>query len=177
MYLLVIAVITPPSLRGVNYKLSTAANDDIIWIDREYKFSNLPSFVNGATLFQVPHKSIPLGTVIEILVYNPSTIYIAHEGSARSGGFQSTLPDEGWILVTNQGTTRFTVQGTFQYIWKKHVTKIGLNTLSLPATTTSELVHSIFVQGNKLQFQLNSVIYKSNTWYKYVYHTQINVLF
>ena len=137
----------PPEIRGVSYELSTAFNYGIIWIDRNYQFTNLPSFLVGANVFQVPHREIPLGTVIEILIYTPSIVYIAREKS-RSGGFESSLPDDGWILVTDQGVVGSNLGFHYTNIWKKEVSSYGLTTLSLPATTTRELVHSIFVQGN-----------------------------
>ena len=96
----------------------------------------------------MPHKAIHQGTVTEILVHQPSTIYVAHE-EARSGGFHKTLPKIGWTLVTDNAQV-----GTGQpldklkYIWKKVVSNDSLTVLSLPATTTSETVHCIFAQSN-----------------------------
>ena len=133
-----------PELKGVKYKISVANNGNLVWMDRHYKFSMLPDYLKDTVLFQVPHKSISRGTIIELLVYQPSTIYIGHEGS-RSGGFTTSLLSAGWELVTNKSPLR-TGCCTLSNIWKKVVTSSGLTTISLPATTTGGTVHSIFVR-------------------------------
>ena len=133
-----------PELKGVNYKTSVANNGNLVWMDRDYKFSMLPDYLKDTVLFQVPHKSIRRGTVIELIVHQPSTIYIGHEGS-RSGGFTTSLLSAGWELITNKSPLR-TGCCTLSNIWKKVVTNSGLTTISLPATTTGETVHSIFVR-------------------------------
>ena len=134
-----------PELRGVRYKLSAAINNGTVWVDRNYKFSNMPAYLEGTLLFQVPHKAIRQGTIIEFLSHQPSTIYLAHE-AVRNGGFKTSLPKYGWKLVTNHAQLR-TGCCNLRYIWKKVVTNDDLTTISLPATTTSETVHCIFVQS------------------------------
>ena len=134
-----------PELRGVRYKLSAAINNGTVWVDRNYKFSNMPAYLEGTLLFQVPHKAIRQGTIIEFLSHQPSTIYLAHE-AVRNGGFKTSLPKYGWNLVTNHARLR-TGCCNLRYIWKKVVTNDDLSTISLPATTTSETVHCIFVQS------------------------------
>ena len=137
-----------PELRGLRYRLSAAVNNGTVWLDRNYKFSNLPSYLEGTLLFQVPHKAIHQGTVTEILVHQPSTIYVAHE-ETRSGGFHKTLPKTGWTLVTDNAQVG-TGQTFMKYIWKKVVSNDSLTVLRLPATTTSETVHCIFAQSNRI---------------------------
>ena len=144
-------------LSGVSYEISTAENGGNIWNDRSYKFSNLPSYLVGALLFQVPHKSIPKGTIIQITLHNPSTIYIAHEEDTlhnRSGGFQNSLTNSGWTLENNNAQIS-TGCCTFKYVWKKFVPANGPTSITLPETTTSETVHSIFVKGNSFNINLN----------------------
>ena len=149
-------IFTEAQLDGVSYETSTAENDGIVWNDRGYKFSNLPSYLIGTLLFQVPHYGVSRGTVIKILVYNPSTIYIAHEDACnihaqcRSGGFESSLTKSGWTLVTENGGVS-TGCCTFKYIWKKVVSNDGPTTITLPGTTTGATVHSIFIRGNSFE--------------------------
>ena len=126
--------------------MSAAVNNSTVWVDRNYKFSNLPDYLEGTLLFQVPYKAIRQGTVTEILVHQPSTLYLGHELS-RNGGFQKTLPKFGWELVTNEAGIK-TGGGNLDYIWKKVVSNDSLTTISLPETTTSETTHCIFVQSN-----------------------------
>ena len=136
----------------MRYRLSKAEENVVIWNDRaQYRFSNLPSYLDGAIFAQVPHKQIPRGTVIEIIVNKPSTIYIVFEDSARTGGFKHSLPNEGWTIVSDNaniwknGNSAWTFK---QQIWKKVLTNTDNFTLILPATTTHETVHSLFFQGN-----------------------------
>ena len=146
-----------PELRGVRYKLSAAINNGTVWVDRNYKFSNMPAYLEGTLLFQVPHKAIRQGTIIEFLSHQASTIYLAHEG-VRNGGFKSSLPKYGWKLVTNHAQLR-TGCCNLRYIWKKVVTNDDLTTISLPATTTSETVHCIFVQSMYTRTQIAKLIF------------------
>ena len=146
-----------PELRGVRYKLSAAINNGTVWVDRNYKFSNMPAYLEGTLLFQVPHKAIRQGTIIEFLSHQPSTIYLAHEG-VRNGGFKTSLPKYGWKLVTNHAQLR-TGCCNLRYIWKKVVTNDDLTTISLPATTTSETVHCIFVQSMYTRIWISKLIF------------------
>ena len=100
-----------PHLEGLSYNIATAEIDGIIWNDRGYMFSpNLPSYLIGTTLFQIPHKAIPMGTTTEIFLCNPSTIYIANEAhdrnAGRDGGFDESLPGNGWTLVDDSAEVR-----------------------------------------------------------------------
>jgi hypothetical protein len=139
-------------LDGVSYEISKAENGETVWNDRDRRFSNLPSYLVGTSLFKVPHKLIPQGTVIKITVQNPSTIYIAHEDEAngRSGGFENSLANSGWTLVNDNAgmSAGKSWKPNFKYVWKKVVSTNGPTTVTLPGTTTSETVHSIFVRGN-----------------------------
>ena len=113
---------------------------------------------------------------MEIVVDRPSTIYVAHE-QIRNGGFDISLLNTGWILVTDNATlllrkdanyasvdtgcivvpcfcsVRNGVKScstnccTYKYIWKMVVSKSGRTVVTLPETTTSETVLHIFVQS------------------------------
>ena len=96
-------------------------------------------------MFQLPYKAIRQGTVTEILVHQPSTLYLGHE-SRRNGGFPETLPNYGWELVTSNAGIK-TGGGDLDYIWKKVVSNDSLTTISLPDTKTSETTHCLFVQS------------------------------
>ena len=141
-------------LDGVSYYISTAENDGIVWNDREYWFRDLPSYLVGALLFQVPHK-VSKGTVIKITVQTPSTIYIAHEEGNRSGGFENSLTNSGWTLENDNAEFKYKGQKTFKYVWKMFVSANGPTTITLPGTTTEETTISIFVRGNSFKITLN----------------------
>ena len=132
-------------MKGIRYKLSAAVNNGTVWVDRNYKFSNLPDYLEGTLLFQLPYKAIRQGQVTEILVHQPSTLYLGHD-SSRNGGFQKTLPNNGWELVANNAGIK-TGGGNLDFIWKKLVPNDSLTRISLPETTTSETTHCIFVQS------------------------------
>ena len=132
-------------MKGIRYKLSAAVNNGTVWVDRNYKFSNLPDYLEGTLLFQLPYKAIRQGQVTEILVHQPSTLYLGHD-SNRNGGFQKTLPNNGWELVVNNAGIK-TGGGNLDFIWKKVVPNDSLTRISLPETTTSETTHCIFVQS------------------------------
>ena len=127
-------------------------NNGTVWVDRNYKFSNLPDYLEGTLLFQLPYKAIRQGTVTEILVHQPSTLYLGHE-SNRNGGFPKTLPKYGWELVTSNAGIK-TGGGGLDYIWKKVVSNDSLTTISLPDTKTSETTHCLFVQSKLRYFCL-----------------------
>ena len=92
---------------------------------------------------------------IEIVLDRPSTIYVAHE-QIRNGGFDTSLLNTGWTLVTDNATVILKTEDkseakdtgccTYQYIWKMYVSNSGRTIVTLPETTTSETVHSLFVQ-------------------------------
>ena len=145
-----------PHLSGVSYNVATTENNGIIWNNRGYTFSsNLPSYLIGTTLLQVPAKEIPIGTIINICVDNPSTIYIANEphdkyggrlGVPRDGGFDESLPANGWTLVSDSVEIR---TDFFCHVWSKVVSHEGPATITLPETTTQETVHVIFIRPGK----------------------------
>ena len=86
---------------------------------------------------------------------NPSTIYIAHEHGARSGGFQTSLNNSGgWTLVNTKSELK-TGCCPLEYVWKNVVAANGKTIVTLPETTTKETVHSIFVRGKSLKIILD----------------------
>jgi hypothetical protein len=137
-----------PGLKGTNYELSTASNGALVWIEETFKFSNLPKFLDGSTLYQLEYQTITRGSVIEISVFKQSIIYIAYEASRR-GSFESSLESEGWLLVTDQGKIS-TGCCTMTYIWKKYVTYNGLTIITLPSISVDDFVFTIFVQDTNI---------------------------
>ena len=69
-----------------------------IWYDRDYKLTDVPDVLVGASLFQGPHKSIPKGTEIKIHTDGPTTVYVffEHEGNMRNGGYHINLGKRGF---------------------------------------------------------------------------------
>lgn len=142
---------------GISATETTAVDGATVWNDRDYVLSSFPATMEGAVLFQGPHKTIPMGTVVSITVSGPATLYVAFEagGSDRSGGFGGTLEPNGWIdtgqTVTWQGYETHTVSGGSNYntgtlsLWSMEVNG---GTTTLPATTTSETVMSLAAQAH-----------------------------
>ena len=139
----------PPKLHGVSNDLSKATSGGKVWNDKDDTFGNLPSFIDGGYVFQTPAR-VYRDVVMIIVVYQPSTIYVSSEAGGRSGGFGSSLPNDGWVL--QEGTVH-TSCCILSQIWKKIVTNKGMTTITLPVITTGEMVGSIFVKGNTSKFQ------------------------
>ena len=135
--------IPPPVLQGVDYVLSKATNGGKVWKDRDYKFGNLPHFLVGAHYFQTPVR-VNRDVVLTIDVYGPAIIYVSSEGGSRSGGFESTLPNDGWVRQDGVVSTGCC---SLSNLWKKRLANGGLNTITLPAISTNEMVGSILVSG------------------------------
>ena len=133
-----------PGLKGTNYELSTASNGTLVWMDETFKFSNLPSFLDGSILYQLEYQTLTCSSVIEISVFKHSIIYIAYE-TTRRGKFESNLESERWSLATDEGQIS-TGCCTLTYIWKKYVTYNGLTIITLPSISVDDFVFTIFVQ-------------------------------
>ena len=86
---------------------------------------------------------------IELIVHEPTIIYILHD-KPRSGGLETSLPLDGWTLLDDD-TTLFVGTGTFPktLVWEKKVTTSGTTKLTLPART-KETVCSILFKGNTI---------------------------
>ena len=137
-----------PGIQGASYELSTAFNEAVVWVDRSFRFSNLPIYLTGSIFFQFGYKLITQGTLIDILLSKKSIIYIAYEGS-RSGRFGRSLQQDNWSLVTDEGDIN-TGCCTLTYIWKYEVSFDGVATITLPEIPIRDFVFIIFIQGNKL---------------------------
>ena len=137
-------------------RIAIARNDVVAWSDRSFTFANLPSYLDGALLFQIPQIVTPKGAQIELILYQPSIIYVAHE-QIRNGGFDKSLLNTGWTLVTDNATVLLKTEDkseakdtgccAYKFIWKMDVSISGRTVINLPATTTMETVHSLFVQS------------------------------
>ena len=149
------SAVLPPELRGINNELSIANDGGIVWNDRGYAFVDLPNFLVGKPFFQMPVMLKHEGGVMKILIYQPSTIYIALSTSyIYHGGFNTALPNDGWILQQGQIRTDSTLSNfsTLKTIWKKTFTTLGLTTIALPAMT-EYLIGVIFVAGNTFKLE------------------------
>ena len=135
-----------PELTGTSYEIDIAENNGDIWNDRDYKFKNLPDYLEGAIVAKIPVR-LDQEATIQIVVHEPTTIYIVHEQS-RSGGFETSLPEDGWTLLDDDLPNTFSL-GRNNYAWEKKITASGTTTLTLPART-KETVCSILFRNNKL---------------------------
>ena len=101
--------------------------------------------MEGAIVAKVPVR-LDQGATIQIIVHEPTTIYIVHEQD-RSGGFEISLPQDGWTLLDDDLTNTFGL-GSNTYAWEKKITASGTTTLNLPART-KETVCSILFRCNE----------------------------
>ena len=86
------------------------------------------------------------GATIQIIVHEPTTIYIVAQ-QGRDGGFEISLPQDGWTLLDDDLTNTFSLGGN-TYAWEKKITASGTTTLNLPART-KETVCSILFRCNE----------------------------
>jgi len=115
-------------------KLQLAAGKEI-WHDRNYAFDTIPTDLTGGFYQQLPHKAIARGTVISISISKPAVVYVIFENSHRSGGFQNSLPEDGWSPMDGSLSRRLNT------IFFQDVSVP--TTIQLPATTTDKTVMSI----------------------------------
>ena len=134
-----------PQLEGAGYELSSAFDQEEVWSDTNFKFSNLPRFLLGSYFFQLEYEGIDKGTSLEISVYKPSTIYILYETTTTNESFENDLRADQWSLVTDQGDIN-TGCCTMSYMWKKYATHNGVTSISLPAIPSDDFVFTILVQ-------------------------------
>ena len=77
-----------------------------IWYNRNKHISSYSTFLNGGYFMQLPQKEIPQNTSINIDVTGSAKVYVAiyiQDGSvvtAFSGGFEQSLPQNGWTEAT-----------------------------------------------------------------------------
>jgi len=126
---------------GIDTTIAIAAPGVKLWKDRDYVIGKLPKALSGATLFQGPHKAIAKNSVLSISTSAPSTVFLAFEQGARSGGFGSL---QGW----DEAELQLMSWGKKDSCNSKLVVyskTVGAETITLPATSTSQTVMSILV--------------------------------
>ena len=123
-----------------------------VWNNRNAVIKELPDFLKGAMLFQLPYKDIQRGTIFSITACEQSDVVIAHEDAkvnGRNGWSEDTLRIDGirgWqpcpapVLTIVSNNTPFC---TLPKIWSRGLQK-G-QTMELPEVETSETVAAIFV--------------------------------
>ena len=146
-----------PKVRGFPNDKTTAGVGIPLWNDIVDTIEALPHFLEGVTLFQGPHRAIPLGTKITVIAIETSTIYVAVNPNTRDGGLSSIFHSTGWDIT--QGSVTFIgIYGPqiLEQIWKKIVEIEVPQEVNISFTTNKEqLSHAIFVKyGKHLQFLL-----------------------
>ena len=113
------------------------------WSDRTYVYTSVPQRMIGGWLFQGPVAAVPRYTVFTVEVTVPSHVYVLLQQDWRDGGFDTSLPADGWI---NQGygpVWMDTSSVNTMKVLKRSLPAHGR--VTLPATTTSQTVFSIVV--------------------------------
>ena len=123
-----------------------------IWNNRNATINELPEFLKGAILFQLPYKDIQKGTIFSVTTCEQSDIVIAHEDAkvnGRNGWSEETLridgirgwqPCPGPVLTIVSNNTPFC---TLTKLWSIRAQQ-G-DTIHLPEVETSETVAAVFV--------------------------------
>ena len=112
-----------------------------LWHDRTYTITAVPDFMLEGHFIEQPHKNVPRGSVISIVLRRACTIYMAVESGGRDGGFPTSLTAAGWVRQGGE----LAVAGTnpLDEIFSFDVD--FAQTITLPATTTHQTVASIVI--------------------------------
>ena len=133
-------------------KIDNVHVSNIIWNNRNATIKELPEFLRGSILFQLPYKDIQKGTIFSISACEQCDIVIAHEEAkvnGRNGWAESTLKIDGirgWepcpapVLTIVSNNTPFC---TLSKIWSRRAQKGQI--VHFPEVETSETVAAIFV--------------------------------
>ena len=142
---LVVLIADLPFVVGVSARKVTTSVGIDLWSDWQNKITEIPSFLQGSMLFQVPHGGIASGTTIKIEGNKKSSVYIALDmDNGRDGGLTGTLSQLGWTLLAGEvGYSGHDGQSyLLSEIWRKTLVP---ETYTSFTTTKEEFTHSIFV--------------------------------
>ena len=144
-----------PELKEINSELATATTDPSlriganVWLDEpNVFFETLPSFLEGANYFKMPSR-LSTEKELKIVVYRPSTIYIAlGKKNKVSGGHlearTSALEKNGWTRLTENGIQTGSL--SLETIFEKSIKENGRSLISFNLLgTTAQAV--IFIVG------------------------------
>ena len=144
-----------PELKEINSELATATTDPSlriganVWLDEpNVFFETLPSFLEGANYFKMPSK-LSTEKEFKIVVYRPSTIYIAlgKKNKVSGGHFEartSALEKNGWTQLTENGIQTGSL--SLETIFEKSIKENGRSLISFNLLgTTAQAV--IFIVG------------------------------
>merc|ERR1711862_414874 len=86
---------------GLDFARTAMVETVVAWSDRQNRFTWVPTFMAGGTLFRGPHDSTPSGTIVRIHASSAFRAYVIVEAEykgkrARDGGFLVSLPQNGW---------------------------------------------------------------------------------
>ena len=115
-----------------------------IWINSNYHFKKLPSYLKGAHVFRLPFPMPSNTPGFEIILYRPSTVFISTYHSSAEGGFRSDLENDGWKRFSENIETTWT---TLRYMYSKTFT--GNKTRIHFKQMSQSFYGAIFVRGKK----------------------------
>lgn len=112
-------------------------NNAVAWSNATFKIASYPPYLKGGFFIQQPIVITGKGTEISIVVTGNVKIYVSIQLFLdRSGGFEISLPRNGWKNETGKIEIDFGLDLTRIYS-KLYLTKKE-KTISLPPTTTNE---------------------------------------
>ena len=128
-----------PELHGIANERFIANQGVEAWSDKSFSFSELPSFLKGATFFKTA-ETILTNSNLNIFIYRPSTVFIALMGNP--GGLN--LQTKGWKEFTGSHN----VMARLSNLYMKRVTQNGPTRITM-GTLSSDFTGVIFVRGNE----------------------------
>lgn len=106
-------------------------------------FVKLPEYLNGTTFFKTKYNFNAEGTVLTLNIYHSATIYISAYSSGYFGGFNLSLPNDGWeYLAVDYHIDDGNHMSGF---WKKSFVAYGKTTITLPKMK-GQYIGTIFVK-------------------------------
>ena len=126
-----------PELKGMNSEIATATTDSSlriganVWLDEpSVFFETLPSFLEGANYFKIP-STLSAEKELKIVVYRPSTIYIALGKKNKFPGRNvrtSVLDKNDWTRLTENGIKAGSI--SLETIFEKSIKEKGRSLIS-----------------------------------------------
>ena len=133
-----------------------AKRKERIWSNRNDTIEELPDFLEGTILFQLPFETIPKGTSLSITSDECSEVFIACEENGDREIFEKSLTKLRWkkkvgnvrITRSNINTSKQLVLST---IWHRSLEAGGT---TLPPVTIDKLSIAVFIKEGRINILL-----------------------
>lgn len=144
-----------PSVTGIPRKIPIefAKKEGNIWSNNNDTIKELPDFLEGTILFQLPFKAIPAGSSLSIVSDEWSDIFIAHEEKEGEEIFEKNLTKLRWNKKEGEvRITRSNINSSKQLdlstIWHRRIKPGGTH---LPEIQISNTAIAIFIKEGEVE--------------------------